>query len=76
MCDVIRHPEWDQCRQIVEEELARSKADLAPLESEEMHVGERVADGDWLDVTSAMIAAHRRTIERLETLLAAFQAEA
>jgi hypothetical protein len=73
MRDVIRRPEWDECRQIIEQELAQCRADLAPLESQQMRVGECMADGHWRDVTPAMIAAYRRSIRRLESLLVALQ---
>lgn len=71
MCDIISSdPVWDVYRKRIEADLAFWKSDLAPLEFGDIHVGERLADGPWVDVTDAMIASHKRSITMLETVLA------
>ena len=69
MCDVATRPSTAACRLLVEADLARFKADLAPLETGEVRVGECISDGDWHDITPAAIASQRRIISTLETML-------
>jgi hypothetical protein len=67
MCDVVFNaPVLDQCRQRVESELVMCKADLAPLESGELRIGERMRDGPWIDITEVTIAGYKRSIETLQ----------
>jgi hypothetical protein len=70
MCDIAAKPSWDSCRLLVEADLAQFKADLAPLETGEVRVGECISDGDWHDITPAAIASQKRIISTLESLLA------
>ena len=63
----IRH--GSSCRLLVEADIARLKADLAPLEACEVRVGECISDGDWHDITPAAISLQRRTISTLESML-------
>jgi hypothetical protein len=69
MCDIAAKPSWDSCRLLVEADLAQFKADLAPLETGEVRVGECISDGDWHDITPAAIASQKRIISTLEWLL-------
>jgi hypothetical protein len=69
MCDIAAKPSWDSRRLLVEADLARFKADLAPLETGEVRVGECISDGDWHDITPAAIASQKRIISTLESLL-------
>jgi len=70
MCNIILNsPVLDQCRQRLESDLVLCKADLAPLESGEIHVGERMKDGPWVDVTDVTIAAYRRNIATIQDVL-------
>ena len=74
MCDVISsNPVWVHFRHRIEDELEFWKSELAPLEKGELHVGERLGNGQWVDVTPAMIAAHKRSIATLEDLLSQLQ---
>jgi hypothetical protein len=69
MCDIAAKPSWDSCRLLVEADLAQFKADLAPLETGEVRVGECILEGDWHDITPAAIASQKRIISTLESLL-------
>jgi hypothetical protein len=74
MCDVITASGvWDNCRRLVEADLAQFRADLAPLEAGEMQVGERIANGSWLDITASAISANKRSIATLQAVLAALE---
>jgi hypothetical protein len=70
MCDVILNsPVLDQCRKRVESELVMCKADLAPLKSGELSIGERLGEGPWIDITDITIAGYKRCIEALQEVL-------
>ncbi|MHB8270839.1 hypothetical protein [Bradyrhizobium sp.] len=69
MCDTITKPSWESCRLLIEADLARFKADLAPLETGEVRVGECISDGDWHDITPAAISSQKRIISTLESML-------
>ena len=70
MCDVIfTSPDLEECRKRIEASLLLCKADLAPLESGEVRVGEKIKDGAWVDITDAAMAGYRRSIETLEVAL-------
>jgi hypothetical protein len=69
MCDVSTRPSTAACRLLIEADLAQFKADLGPLETGEVRVGECISDGDWHDITPAAIASQRRIISTLETML-------
>jgi len=74
MCDImVTNPDLDNCRALIEHDLAHIKEDLGPLLSGEMRVGECVANGPWLDVTPAMISLHQRTVATLEALLSTLE---
>jgi hypothetical protein len=45
------------------------KADLSPLESGGLRIGERLGDGPWIDVTEVTIAGCKRSIEVLQEVL-------
>ena len=61
---------WVHCHEIVEQSLARHRDDLAPLLAGDVLVGERIPDGQWRDITPAVISLHHHHITVLETLLA------
>jgi hypothetical protein len=69
MPDSAATPSWESCRLLVEADLARFKADLAPLETGEVRVGECISNGDWHDITPAAIASQKRIISTLESIL-------
>jgi hypothetical protein len=46
-----------------------STADLTPLETGEVRVGECISDGDWHDITPAAISSQKRIISTLESML-------
>jgi hypothetical protein len=69
MCDTITKSSWESCRLLIEADLARFKADLAPLESGEVRVGECISDGDWHDITPAAISSQKHIISTLESML-------
>jgi hypothetical protein len=56
MPDSAAKPSREPCRLLVEADLARFKADLAPLEIGEVRVGECISNGEWHDITPAAIA--------------------
>jgi hypothetical protein len=68
MPDSAAKPSWESFRLLVEADLARLTADLAPLETGEVRVGECISNGDWHDITPAAIAAQRRIISTLECI--------
>jgi hypothetical protein len=47
MCEIATKPSWQSCRLLIEADLARFKADLAPLETGEVRVGECISDGEF-----------------------------
>jgi hypothetical protein len=57
------------CRLLVEADLAQFKADLAPLETGEVRVGEYISNGDWHDIARAAIASQKRIISTLKSVL-------
>jgi hypothetical protein len=69
MCDIVIKPAWGSCRVLIEADLARLRADLAPLETGEVRVGECISDGDWHDITPAAISSQKRIISTLESML-------
>jgi hypothetical protein len=70
MCDIIRNSSvLDQCRQHVQSELIMCKADLSPLESGGLRVGERLGNGPWVDVTDVTILGYKRSIAVLQEVL-------
>jgi hypothetical protein len=73
MCDVIHTPAWDKCRRLVVDEIDRCRADLAPLEAGDIRAGECLTGGPWRDVTPALIAAHKRNLAALQTILDTLQ---
>ena len=60
-------------RDIEERRLPELRAQLAPLESGEMRLGERRGHGPWSDVTQREMDRLRRAIADYEALAALFQ---
>jgi hypothetical protein len=69
MPDSAARPSWESCRLLVKADLARFKADLAPLETGEVRVGECISNGDWHDITPAAIVSQKRIISTLKSVL-------
>jgi hypothetical protein len=53
----------------IEADIAEFKRDLAPLESGELRLSERKANGPWVDTTQREIDWHKRTIAQYEVIL-------
>ena len=64
---------WEAYRMQIEADLAQVRESLDPLESEQMHLGEREGNGPWVDITQRMIAHHRQTIATFEAILGAIK---
>jgi hypothetical protein len=60
-------------RDIEERRLPELRAQLAPLESGEMRLGERRGHGPWSDITQREMDRLRRAIAEYEALAALFQ---
>jgi len=60
-------------RDIEERRLPELRAQLAPLESGEMRLGERRGHGPWSDITQREMDRLRRAIADYEALAALFQ---
>jgi hypothetical protein len=56
-------------------DLVQCRADLEPLESGWMHLGERVGDGPWVDTTQRKIDQKKRTIAIYEEILKKIRAQ-
>jgi len=63
----------DEYRKRIEDDLAELRRYLAPLESGEMHLGERRPGEPWKDVTTERIAFHKVTLATYEAILAALE---
>ncbi len=48
---------------------------LSPLEAGEMHIGKRVNDGDWQDITAETINRHKKMIVTYEGILRVLSAK-
>lgn len=64
---------WDDYKKQTEGNLAAARRDLAPLESGEMHLGERNGNEPWRDTTQEWVVRHKHTIGTLESILMALK---
>jgi hypothetical protein len=59
----------------IETRLARTREDLAPLQSGRIQLGEREGGGPWVDITQRMIDQHKKMIATYENILKKIRAD-